>query len=750
MIFTRHTYKKKITFTCFCFPVGFCHPNLSIFASAHLCTRRAHNDSTSNKGLPEVRLQHAHIIQTGFRYQDIYLQNKLVTSYVKCGKLGDACKVFDTMIERDVVSWTTLIAAHAKQGYCQDALNVFYQMCRVGVRPDHFTFSSVLPACRDLASVEQIHEQAIVNVVDSDVFVGNALLDRYAKCGSMDKARKVFDIMPIRDVVSWNSLIAGYGQHGRVGEASELFSEMPKRDLTSWNLMIAVYTQNGYIDNARKLFQEMPRQDVVSWNAMIAGYAQIGRLDEALELFHRIPQQNVVSWNAMIGGFSKNGHAEEALRLYRQMQFKGAKPNPQTFATVLSACADLEDLDQGKEIHEAIISFEYESNVIVASALVDMYAKCGSQENACEIFNNVRHRDVVLWNSMIAAHVYCGDIDNALKCFQNIPQRDTISWNSIIGGYARNGHTGEALKLFQEMPKRNVISWNTMITGYSQNGHAEEALELFRRMQSAGIKPNSQTFAGILPACANLGYLLQGKEIHEEIIRSGYWLDVFMGSALIDMYSKCGSIESAWCVFDKMPQQNVVSWNAMIAGYAIHGCSNEALKLFKDMQESCVNPDYVTFVGILSACCHAGLVDEGWQNFNLMTQYYNITPTAEHYSCMVGLLGKVGQLDEAKNLIDRMHIKPGSTIWLCLLGACKVHGNILLGKQVAEVLMSLNPKDAAPYVMLSNIYAASGKWDCTEKVWKTMKDGGLKKEFGCSWIEVNKQMHVFFASKVEF
>jgi pentatricopeptide repeat protein len=261
-------------------------------------------------------------------------------------------------------------------------------------------------------------------------------------------------------------------------------------------------------------------------------------------------------------------------------------------------------------------------------------------------------------------------------------------------------------------------------------------------MKLAGVKPDLKCFASVLPACANLAALEKGMEIHEEINRSEFQLDVFVENALIDMYAKCGQIDKARELFDKMCQRYVVSWNTMIGGYAVHGLGKEAIKLFEQMQQSGVNPDHVTFVCVLSACCHAGLVDEGWQYFDCMGRDYHIQPTMEHYVCMVDLLGRAGRLDEAEDFINKMAIKHAS-VWRCLLGVCKLRNNVELGERVAERLYDLDPENATPYVLLSSIYAAAGRWDDAKNVRRMMKDRMIKKTPGCSWIEVNKQVHAF-------
>eukprot|EP01018_Ginkgo_biloba_P008463 Gb_26310 [translate_table: standard] len=767
------------------------------------------------KALPEGKLVHAHMMETGFK-PEVYLGTKLVVMYTKCETLVDARRVFDEMPKRNVVSWNAIIAAYARHGRCEEALVLYSQMQRTDIQPDQFTFASVLPACANLTDLEhgeKIHKVIIRSGCQGDIFVGNALVDMYAKCGSIESARQVFDKMPKWDVISWSAMIAGYSQAGRFDEALKLFRQMqqtgvkpdsftlasvlpacanfgalrhgkevhvyiiksefqsnifvgnalvdmyskcgsldnarmvfdkmPERNVVSWTAMIAGYAQIGFVDEAHKLFETMPERNVISWTAMVAGFAWIGEVDEALKLFEKTPERNVVSWTAMIAGYAQNGLFDDALKLFRQMQQTPLKPNSDTFASILPACANLAALHNGSEVHEHIIRNGFDSDVFVSNALVHMYAKCGSLENARKVFDKISRRDVVSWNAMIGGYAQSGYVDNALKLFEKMPERNLVSWNAMTAGYAQKGYVDEAMKLFQQMPQRNVISWTVMIAGYAQNGHFDKALKLFQEMQQTGIKPSSETLASVLSSCGSLAALHEGKEVHEDIIRSEFQSDVFVCNALIDMYAKCGSIEEAHTVFDNMPTRDVVSWNAMIAGNAIHGCGREALQLFEQMQHTGTKPDHITFIGVLSACCHGGLLDDGWHYFDCMRQDYHITPTIEHYCCMVDLLGRAGHLDEAHNFINEMPIKPDAAVWGSLLGACRIHNNIELAEHVAERLFESDDKKAAHYVLLSNIYAEAGRWDDVENLRNMMKHRSVKKIPGCSWIEVNNKVYAF-------
>jgi pentatricopeptide repeat protein len=363
------------------------------------------------------------------------------------------------------------------------------------------------------------------------------------------------------------------------------------------------------------------------------------------------------------------------------MRRSGAQPDKFTFPRVLKACANLEALHQGREIHGDIVRRGLESDVFIGNALIDMYAKCGVLKTA----------------------------------------RD----------------------LFDKMPQRDIVSWNSVIAGYGQSGYCDEALNLFREMVLAGMKLDAVSIACGLPACASLGALRQGKEIHRYIIRTEIAGNGFVACALIDMHSKCGSIEDARQVFDRIPKEDLVVWNAMIKGYAMHGQGKSAVSLYHQMLLSGKKPDHITFLAVLYACNHAGLVNEGRKYFDSMGQHYGVRPRVEHYACMVDLLGRAGFLDEAQNLITMMPIEPNASVFGALLSGCRVHGNINLAECAANRLFELEPNNPGNYVLLSNIYAAAGKWEEVAKVRAVMKEKGLKKPAGCSWIEVKNKVHTF-------
>ncbi|XP_057854814.2 pentatricopeptide repeat-containing protein At1g11290, chloroplastic-like [Cryptomeria japonica] len=735
---------------------------------------------------------HQSIMERGF-LSDIVVGNALVDMYAKCGSIVKAHELFDRMPQRDVISWNTMIGGYAQNGFVEKALETFKQMRLAGVKPDSTTFACVLPTCAKMGALEQgmdIHQIIMEGGFFSDIIVRNALVDMYTKCGRIDKGRKLFDKMPQRNVVTWNAMIAGYAQNGLVEKALETLKQMRlggvKPNSTTFTSILAACAKIGALEHGMDIHQIIEEReislDVVVATALVDMYAKCGSIDKAHELFDKLPQRDVVSWTAMIVGYAQNGFVDKALETFKQMQLAGVKPDSTTFASILPACAKMGALEQGVDIHQSIKDREVLSNVVVATALVDMYAKCGSMDKACELFDKMPQRNAVSWTSMIVGYAQNGFIEKALETFKQMQLAgvkpdsttfasilpacakvgaleqgmdihksimeggylsDSIVGNALVDMYAKCGSVDKGRELFDKMPQRDVISWNAMIVGYAQNGIVEKALESFKQMQWAGVKPNSTTFASILPACAKMGALEQGMDIHQSIMEEGFLSDIIVGNALVDMYAKCGSIVKAREMFDRMPERNVISWNAMIAGYAQNGFCKDALKIFELMMQSGIYPDIVSFACVLCACSHAGFVNEGCQYFNHMSNAYCITPTVNHYVCMVDLIARAGYLEETLNFIIKMPVKPVVVVWMSFLGACRSHINIGLGVFTATLLLYLDPRNAATYVLLSNIYAKVGRWGEVQMVRRLMKDRGITKIPGCSWVEDRKMVHAF-------
>ncbi|XP_057836735.2 pentatricopeptide repeat-containing protein At5g27110 [Cryptomeria japonica] len=735
---------------------------------------------------------HQSIMEGGF-LSDIIVGNSLIDMYAKCGSREKARKLFDRMPQRDVISWNAMIARYAHSGFVEKAVETFKLMQLAGAKPNSTTFGSILTACAKMGALEQgmdIHQSIKDTEFFSDVVVSTALVDMYAKCGSIEKARELFDAMPQRSVVSWTAMIAGYAQNGFLEKAVETFKQMHfagvKPDSTTFASILPACAKMGALEQGMDIHQSIKDSrilsDVVVANALIDMYAKCGSVDKARELFDRMPTRDVVSWNAMIAGYAQNGFVEKSFETFKQMQLAGVKTNSTTFATIISICAKMGALEQGMDIHQSIMERGFLSDIMVGNALADMYAKCGKIDKSYELFDKMPQRDVISWNAIIAGYTQNGFVEKALETFKQmqlagvkpnsttfssilstcakmgalehgmyIHQKimesgflsDIIVGNVLVDMYAKCGSIGKAREIFDRMPERNGVSWNAIIAAYVQNGFAEKALETFKQMELAGVKPNSTTFASILPACTKMGALEQGMDIHQSIMERGILSDIIVENALVDMYAKCGSIDKARELFDKMPQRNVISWNAMIAGNAQNGFCEDSLKVFELMKHSGTYPNIISFACVLCACSHAGLVDEGCTYFNHMSNTYCITPTVDHYLCMVDLLARADYLEDSLNFIIKMPIKPVVVVWMCFLGSCRTHMNIGLGVFTAMVLFDLDPENAATYVLLSNIYAEVGRWAEVQMVRKLMKDRGVKKIPGCSWVEGNQMVHSF-------
>nr|DAD45066.1 TPA_asm: hypothetical protein HUJ06_003296 [Nelumbo nucifera] len=434
--------------------------------------------------------------------------------------------------------------------------------------------------------------------------------------------------------------------------------------------LVSMYSKCRDIVCSRRVFDEMPDRNVVTWNAMIGGYSRNGDMGSASFIFERMPEKTEVTWAEMIDGFARNGDIVAARRLF----------------------------------------------------------DCSPHEM----------RNVVTWTVMIDGYVRIGQLETARQLFEEMPQRNCYSWSSIIAGYCKKGNVKEAREIFDRIPVKNLVNWNSLIAGYAQNGYCEEALEALAKMQAEGFKPDEVTVASALSACAQMGSLDYGKEIQNLINCSNIKPNQFVFNALVDMYAKCGDLHNARMIFERMPQRNVVCWNAMISGLAIHGRSEEALDLFGRMEESSQKPNEVTFLSVLFACAHGGFVKKGLEIFSKMKEEYGLVPGIEHYGCLVDLLGRAGRLNEAYGLIKSMPMKPNDVIWGALLGACRIHLDAEMVECVEkDIEISEFVKDTgddARYVLLSNIYAASERWEKAEKIRMAMVEKGVRKMPGYSSI----------------
>lgn len=470
--------------------------------------------------------------------------------------------------------------------------------------------------------------------------------------------------------------------------------------------------------SARKLFDEAPlsQKDEPSWTTMIAGYVRNDDLASARKLLDGMTHPIAVAWNAMISGYVRHGLYEEAFDTFRKMHSMGIQMDEYTYTSLISASFNTGLFNCGRQLHAYVLRTVVQPSehfiLSVNNALITFYTKCGKLVQAREVFDKM-------------------------------PVRDLVSWNAILSGYINARRLEEAKFIFREVPERNLLTWTVMISGLAESGFGEESLKLFNQMKSEGLEPCDYAYAGAIKACGVLGSLDNGQQIHSQVIQLGHDSSLSAGNALITMYAKCGVVGYADTVFLTMPYVDSVSWNAMIAALAQHGRGVQAIQLYEQMLKEDILPDRITFLTILSACSHAGLVKEGQHYFDSMCTHYGMTPGEDHYARLIDLLCRAGKFSEAKKVTESMPFEPSAPIWESLLAGCRIHGNIELGIQAAERLFELTPEQDGTYIILSNMYAHLGKWDEVARVRKLMRERGVKKEPGCSWIEIENMVHVF-------
>ncbi|KAM0051444.1 putative tetratricopeptide-like helical domain superfamily, DYW domain-containing protein [Helianthus debilis subsp. tardiflorus] len=634
---------------------------------------------------------HALLIVLG-KVQSLFISTRLLNLYSNLGTISLCQQTFDQIPTKDVYTWNSIISAYVRNGIPSDAVNCLYKMSTSEIKPDFYTFPPVLKACRDLNNGSRIHALILKTGLEWDVFVAASLVHMYCRFGLFDAAYQIFENMPFRDMGCWNAIISGFCQNGKGEKALEVLDEMRlegiKMDSVTVSTILPVCAQMDDMVQGRLthlyIVKHGLESDLFVGNAFINFYAKFCEVEHAQKFFDNLVTRDLVSWNSIIAAYEQNNNPDRALNFFYEMQMNGFKPDLLTLVSVALSIAQSRDSRTSRCVHGFILRrCWFEKDVIIGNAVVDMYAKLG-------------------------------DVDSARKLFDKIHLKD-------------------------------VVSWNTMITGYGQNGLADEAIEVYRMMVGTEyVTPNQGTWASIIPAYAHIGALKEGETTHGRVLKTGLLLDVFIGTCLIDLYGKCGKVEDTMNLFYEVPKTSSVPWNAVISCVGIHGHGETSLKLFRNMLDEGVRPDAITFISLLSACSHSGLVEQGEWCFEVMQRDYGIKPCLKHYGCFVDLLGRAGQLEKAYNFIISMPLQPDASVWGALLGACRIHGNADLGKVASDRLLEVDPDNVGYYVLLSNIYANAGKWDGVNTVRSLATSKGLKKTPGWSSIELNNKMEVFY------
>ncbi|XP_010267015.1 PREDICTED: pentatricopeptide repeat-containing protein At4g21065-like [Nelumbo nucifera] len=752
------------------------------------------NACASSCSLNDGKVVHGQVVKNCL-YPDSHLLNSLVNMYVKCGGLRCGRSVLERMPERDVVSWTTLISGFVAEGDGSEAIRLFSKMRQEGIWPNGFTFCSVLKACSILLALDsgrQVHGEVIKVGTFSDLFVGSALSDLYAKCGEMELAERVFFSMPEKNDVAWNVFLNGHAQMGGEKEVLKLFHRMTESEVRLSSFTLSnVLKACGNSGNAKdgqavhSLAIKIGSEVVYCLNSSLVNmYFKCGLVNDAYKVFISIRDPDVVAWSEMIDHLNQQGFYSEAVELFAEMMQTGLRPNQYTLASLISAAINIGNTRYGDSIHACVWKLGYVSDNPIGNALITMYMRNGYIQDGFKVFKVMKNRDPISWNAVLSGIQdgefcnqgprifkqmfmegfkpnmctfvsilrYCSNLSNVdfgQQVHTHITKTslgdDSVVGTALVHMYAKCQSLENACLVFHRMKKRDLLSWTTIISGYAQTDEGEKAIKFFCQMQREGVCPNEFTLASCLKGCSSIAALVNGQQLHSWAIRAGHLDDMFVSSALIDMYGKCGSIEDAEALFGDLVSRDIVSWNTIICGYAQHGYGEKALKAFHCMLDEGFSPDKVTFIGVLSACSHVGLIEEGKQYFDSLNGVYRITPTIEHHACMVDILGRAGNFDKIQNFIQEMALSHDILIWQTVLGACRMHGNVKFAERAAEKLFELEPKEDSTYILLSNIYAAKGRWDDVAKVRALMSSQGVKKQPGCSWVEVDGQVHVFLS-----
>lgn len=645
---------------------------------------------------------HCHVLRSDGNPSRI-VYNSLLNMYASC-HLSSGCdlveRVFGTMRRRNVVSWNTMIAWYAKKGRHVEAVRCLVMMMKTGLRPSVISFVNVFPA------VSSLRDTGVANTVYgmvtrfgdeyvNDLFVVSSAITVFAELGCVDFARKIFDSCLNKNAHVWNTMIGGYVLNDRPIVALELFIRVLESpdgdnidDVTFLSALTAA-SELQMLDFAQQLHSYLIRKSLDSsailLNALVALYSRCSSIGDSFKVFCEMQERDVVSWNSMICALIQNGFDDEGLMLVYEMQKLGFSIDDVTITAILSAASNLRNQDIGKQTHAYLIQHGIQFNGM-ESYLIDMYAKSGLVQAAKTVF-----------------HSNC-----------------KVSSDPAV--------------------------WNAMISASTQNGLIEESLDIFRQMLAESVLPNAVTLASVLPACSQLGSMVLGTQFHAFAIRNFLDENVFVCSALVDMYSKSGVLVYAERVFMKLAEKNSVTYTNMILGYGQHGMGEKAIALFHSMKECGISPDAITIVAVLSACSYTGLINEGLEIFESMEGEYGIKPSKEHFACVVDMLGRVGKVVEAYEFAQRLG-KEGNAlgIWGSLLSACKIHQEFELGKVVANKLLEMEGADRTTgyRVLLSNIHAEEGNWEYVETTRKQMLERGLTKEVGCSWIDVSGYTNSF-------
>ncbi|KAG8376515.1 hypothetical protein BUALT_Bualt09G0071400 [Buddleja alternifolia] len=781
---------------------GFISNHYAIGSALRACQR------LGVEGLKHGIQIHGLVSKTRYAF-DVVVCNVLISMYGGCimGSVGSDCawRVFDGIANKNSISWNSIISVYSQRGDLDSAFGLFSNMQKEGVgfsfRPTEYTFGSLITAAAESPSGLLLLNQLLAKIEMSgfveDLYVGSALVSGFARFGAIDTAKSVFQHMGMRNAVSLNGLMVGLVKLKRGEEAIEVFLEtrdMVRLNSDSYVLLLSAFGELSNLEDGKKKGKEVhgyltrtriSDSSIAIGNSLINMYSKCGATEDACSVFKSMFEKDLVSWSSMISGLDQNECFEDGLLNFRTMKRIGLIPSNFTLISTLSSCSSLGWIRIGEQIHCEAVKLGLNFDVSVSNTLLSLYADSGCITECRKLFSFMHDHDHVSWNSIISAfsdseasiieatryfiemmrvglnpnNVTFINILSAASSLSRVElahqvhtlvlkyglMDDNAVKNSLLTCYGKCGEMKDCETIFSRMSEKDDVSWNSMISGYIHSELLVEAMNLVWLMLQNGKRLDCFTFATVLSASASVATLEHGMEVHACAARACLVSDVVIGSALVDMYAKCGRIDYASRFFELMPTRNVYSWNSMISGYARHGDGHKALEIFTHMNMENQQPDHVTFVGVLSACSHVGLVTRGYDYFESMSKVYGLTPRIEHYSCMVDLLGRASEFDKLEDFINKMPVKPNVLLWRTVLGACgRADGRLLdLGKRASEMIIELEPQNAVNYVLLANMYASGEKWEDMAETRRAMKKGAGRKEAGCSWVTMKDGIHVF-------
>ncbi|XP_062024716.1 pentatricopeptide repeat-containing protein At3g09040, mitochondrial-like [Rosa rugosa] len=730
---------------------------------------------------------HARIIKLGLT-SDIFSLNNLIKTYSKCGQLGHALKVFDEMPERNLVSWTLLVTAAVQDGEFELGLEVYSELVTTGLRPNEFSVASVLKACASTEAYKfgiSVHSCALKLGIEQNRFVASSLLNMYAELEDVESAEGVFESTTDLDTACWNTMIGGYTKCGYGFESWKLVSLMVCKGLcmdhfTFVNALKGCSSM-GNLDFGKQLHGLLIRSDMEFstsvMNALTDMYSTHGKKDLAFKVFNRIKTKDIISWNTAFGVFSDDINAKELLNLVHEFMLANMKPNHVTFSVLFRQCGQLLDLNLGHQFFCLALQFGVCNEAIVRSSLMNMFSRCGAVEMAFLFFDSLLYKSITSWNELISGcnsnyyyveamksfynlwHLGVGVNEFTLSiiletCFRDEHQQMVRQihgaivksgyslhgyvCSSLIKCYVKLGQLDESFEFFNGFESLDVEIWGTMISALVHQGYHFQAIKFLNSLMEAGRKPDEFILGSILSSCAHIaGYHLT-HSVHSIVIKMGFQKQVFVVSAVIDAYAKCGDIENARMIFSQSSKSgDVVICNAMIIACAHHGLVEEAMAIFEKMKLANLKPSQATFVSVLAACSHMGRVDQGRLLFESIASDHKLEQISQDiYGCMVDLLSRNGFLEEARQIIEVMPYTPWPAILRSLLSGCRTHGNLQLGEWAVKELVQLVPENDAPYVLLSKAHSEAGSWEDATKIRREMIERGVQKNTGYSWIEL--------------